>query len=661
MLKRVILFAFFLLAAGAGQAQERAFVDNFRLLDHQGRSHELYYHQDAAAIVLMIHGNGCPIVRAAWPGFAQIRDAYADRTVRFFLLNANLQDDRAAIAEEAERYGIDVPILDDETQLIAESLGVTRTAEVLVIDPESWEIAYRGPINDRVGYERQRKAAQAHYLKDALDAVLAGKPVAEPVRVNKGCIVNLPGAQNRARHARISYSDTIAPLLRDNCAMCHREGGIGPWAMTDYRMIKGFAPMIREVVRTKRMPPWHADPAIGAFHEDRSLSVEETQTLIHWIEAGAPRGDGPDPLAEMDTAWSDWPLGQPDLIVDLPAFEVPATGVIDYQFPTVKNPLDRDVWVRAVTLLPGDREVVHHALVGTSETVTPPDEVNEDVFSNYLIGYVPGAESYIYPEDTGVLVKAGGEYVFQMHYTPSGKATVDRSKLGVYFHKDKPKHYLRQLVAWDFWIDIPAGARNHEEHAYFEFHRPTVLYYLFPHAHYRGKASRFDLRYPDGRSVPLLSVPNYDFNWQHTYKLKEPLDIPAGAKLIHRTVYDNSAANFANPDPDRAVPWGLQSEDEMLYGSFMFRWADETTDQLNHNKLRADLGQAWGFIDEDMDGRVVRAEMRGRMAQNWDRGDLKSADQDGDQGLSVAEYYAYVVERQRRARAQRESQSGGED
>lgn len=628
-------------AADVTPLVDDSYVDNFVLLDHQGTAHELYYHNDAPAIAIMIQGNGCPIVRNAWSDYKAVRDEFEASGTKFYMLNANPQDDRDDIAEEAAEFGYDLPILKDSAQLISASLDVTRTAEVIVVNPETWQIAYRGPVNDRLGYGQQRAEASEHYLADALRAVSAGEAVATPARSTKGCIVNLKDAHDSEAHAAISYSETIAPILIENCVTCHQSGGIGPWAMTDFDMVEGFAPTIRDVIRTRRMPPWSADPEIGTFHGARGLSLEEEQTLVRWIEAGAPRGAGPDPLAVRESTATEWPLGPPDLIVEAPAFDVPATGVIDYQFPTAPNPLDRDVWVKAITVVPGDATVVHHALIGSSTEITPPGEGDDgDVFDNYLVGFVPGSESYVYPENSGVLVKAGGEYRFQMHYTPTGRATTDRTRIGLYFHDDPPAHILRQQVAINFNIDIPAGAEAHPEQAYFEFDHPAEIYLLFPHAHYRGRSSKFDLHYPDGTVETILSVPRYDFNWQHNYALEEPIRVPAGTRLVHETIYDNSEKNFANPDPTRNVPWGLQSADEMLYGSFFFRWSEETRDHPVHDPLQFGLRQFYGFADADMDGRLSVSEMGPDMRASWDAGRLKPADLDKDEALSFEEFYS---------------------
>jgi mono/diheme cytochrome c family protein len=552
-------------------------VDNFRLLDQRGVSHELYYLSDAKAVVLMVHGNGCPIVRNALPTLKELRDQYQARGVEFLLINSNLQDDRDAIAQEAAEFGIDFPILVDDLQLIGESLAVTRTADVFVIDAKTWKVMYRGPIDDRLSYGAQRPAAKKHYLADALDAVLAGKPVEIATAEAPGCLVDLPERDRRAAHAQISYSAQIAPLLADRCVACHRPGGIGPWAMTSYEKVRGFAPMIREVVRTKRMPPWHADPHYGAFVGDRSLSSEEAKTLVHWVEAGAPRGSGPDPLASLDRTWSEWTLGKPDLIVEIPAFQVPATGVVEYKYPQVVNPLGRDVWVRAIEIIPGDRSVVHHVLAGVDDPAENTSRNTAEQIGQFG-GYAPGKPAFPYPPDTGILLRQGASFRFQMHYTPNGKVSTDVTRVGYYFADHAPKYPLHVKMLAKYSLSVPPNTKAYTESVEHVFYRAVVIYSLVPHAHLRGKAAKFTAYYPDGHQEILLSVPKYDFNWQTTYLLKSPKLMPAGTRLVFDMTWDNSAQNPANPDPTRTVRWGDQTWDEMNAGWIRFRYADETAD-----------------------------------------------------------------------------------
>src|SRR5688572_18294927 len=200
-------------------------VDNFRLLDQSGTSHELYYLSDMKAVVIMVHGNGCPIVRQALPALREVRDKYKASGVEFLLLNSNLQDNRDAVAKEWQEFGVELPVLLDEAQLIGESLGVVRTSEVFVIDPKGWKLVYRGPMDDRLSYEKQRPA-QKHYLADALDATLAGKPVKVSKADGVGCIVNFPERERKQSHSKISYSKEIAPMLKEKCVACHQVGGV---------------------------------------------------------------------------------------------------------------------------------------------------------------------------------------------------------------------------------------------------------------------------------------------------------------------------------------------------------------------------------------------------------------------------------------------------
>ncbi len=538
-------------------------VDNFRLLDHTGASRELYYLSDMKAVVLMAHGNGCEAVRKTLPELQALRQKYQAQGVELMMINSNLSDSRASIAKAAKAQGIELPILLDETQIIGESLGLKANGELLVVDTKGWKVAYRGPLD----------AGGTPHAANAIDAVLSAKPVAhavvKPARA-KGCELKFPNAERRQAHAKISYEKTIAPLLIDNCVTCHRQGGIGPWQMTSYDMVKGFSPMIREVVRTERMPPWHADAPHDVFSNDRSLSNEEIRTLVHWIEAGSPRGSGSDPLAELKKQWPEWELGEPDLIVEIPAFDVPATGVIPYQMPMVDSPLQDDTWVRAVDFQPGDRTVLHHiiATMGTSA-----ESVRD---GGSLGGYVPGAGPMVVPEEAGVLIKKGAKFFFQMHYTVSGKPARDASRMGLYFRKDAPKYQMRSAVMLKPTLKIPANTKAHTESASKTFEHDVIVYNLLPHSHFRGKASNFIATYPDGREEILLSVPNYDFNWQTTYELKTPKLLPAGTKVTHSTTWDNSAQNKANPDPNRVVPWGPQTWDEMLYGVVRYRYVDES-------------------------------------------------------------------------------------
>ena len=631
-------------------------VENFSLLDQHGEAHELYYYSDASAVVLIVQGNGCPIIRNALPDIKGVRDQVSDDVV-FLMLNANPQDDRESISAEASEWEIDFPILVDESQLIARSLEISRTAEAFVFNPRTWDIAYRGPVNDRLGYERQKATAEQHYLVDAINAVEADEQPMAAGEGAKGCLINIEPANEE-----VSYVSDVAPILEQRCMNCHVPDGIGPWVMSSYDMIKGFSPMIREVVRTNRMPPWHADPHIGSWRNDRGLTVDERRTLIDWIESGSPRGEGADPLPAIvadikEESNIEWPLGEPDFIVDVPPYEVPATGVVDYQnYDIISENLKEDVWVRSIDVRPGDANVVHHLLVGTVE---PGGSGRGGVFDNYLGGYAPGARRSDMPENMGVFVEAGSKFAVQMHYTPYGKATLDETQIGVYLFDEPPENVLRHGVVIDYRLQIPPNTKAHEESSYIEFDKDALLYTVLPHSHYRGKSSKFEVEYPDGQREVILSVPNYDFNWQTGYAFVEPLDVPAGSKLIHSTVYDNSKQNFANPDPNATVTWGLQSWEEMLYGDFAFQWKDETSSSRIHDNLKFRTAQMMGSLDSDMDGGLELDELQGRMAQQLTAA-FDNFDANQNDALELEEFYAYrqYVEKMRQeARARRQAEA----
>ena len=533
-------------------------VENFRLMDHQGASHELHYFADAPAIVLMTHSTSCSTMPQSLQSLTSLQTQFSPAGAEFMLINSDLRDRRTTVA--ASVADADLPLLLDPTQIIGESLGADTAGETLVVNPRDWTLAYRGDVTG---------AAQAVAQLVAGDEVsVDSQPVA-----SADCAVDFPELARRAEHKNISYAKTIAPMLNDNCVSCHREGGIGPWAMSDYNMVRGFSLMIREVVRTQRMPPWHADPHVGEFSNDRSLSNDEIRTLVHWVEAGAPRGEGADLLAENSQSWPIWAMGEPDVIIDIPPEDVPASGVVDYKYKMVTNPLDKDVWVKAAEIIPGDRSVLHHVITSFGELETEGRRAGrlKRGTGGGLGGYVPGAEGKPFPDDTGILLPAGATIEFQMHYTPAGLATTDASRMGLYLHEEPPEHKLDNMVLLNPRILIPAGAPNHSEVMVRTFDQDVLVYSLLPHAHYRGKASEFVAHFPDGTQETLLSVPRYDFNWQTNYDLKEPRFLPAGTKMVHRTWWDNSARNPANPDATRDVPWGQQSWDEMLFGSVRYR------------------------------------------------------------------------------------------
>jgi len=406
-------------------------VPNFGLHDQNGAFHNLYYYSDAKAVVLYVQGNKCPIVRNAITDIRSVRREFRDQGVEFLMINSNVQDDRASIATESEEFDIDFPILKDDAQLVAEALQLHRTAEAIVIDPYSWSVVYRGPINDRIGYESQKNDADQHYLSDALNAHLSGEEIAETYVKGKGCLIKRLHDDDED-FSSISYADDVAPILVDKCMSCHVEGGIAPWQMKNYETVFGWSLMMREVIRTKRMPPFHADPETDNINHDIALTNDELKTIVHWIDAGAKKDGDRDPLAEYKAKAPKWELGEPDLVVQLNEEEIPATGIIDYRYQEHEVNIDQDIWATGFQILPGNREVLHHVLI----SVIYPDGFLEPIdrsspwLDGLLAAWAPGGETETFPEHTGRIIPKGSKLHFQMHYTTNGKAQNDQSTVG---------------------------------------------------------------------------------------------------------------------------------------------------------------------------------------------------------------------------------------
>ena len=415
-------------AMGQGTAQadapaaRPAMVEDFVLPDQNLLARQLYRMGDAKAVVLITYASGDAAVRAEAPGWMALKAAYAPRGVEFLMLASKLGETRPKVNADAKAAGLDMPILFDYQQLIGEGLGVTRAAEVIIIDPRTWTVAYRGAATG---------AAGEAWAKTAIEGLVSGAKVAMAPHAPRGAAIAFPERGKAASFAKISYAKTIAPIIEKKCATCHQPGGIGPMTLTNYEMIKGFSPMIREVIRTDRMPPYHADPSVGKFHDDKSLTPQQIKTLVHWIEAGAPRGEGEDPLAQVKFAAPEWPLGKPDLVLDIPAYEIPETGIVDYQRPAVAWPLTEGRWLRASTVKVEQRQGVHHILTGYMKEMPADGQGNESRWGASLGGYAVGAESTISPDDVGTYIPGGGAVGFQNHNTPFGKAATDRSKIAL--------------------------------------------------------------------------------------------------------------------------------------------------------------------------------------------------------------------------------------
>ena len=377
-------------------------------------------------------------------------------------------------------------------------------------------------------------------------------------------------AANTSGPGAPTFSKDVAPILYSRCLECHRPGEAGPMAFRSYQEVRPWAKAIKQQVAQRIMPPWHADPAVNHFSNSRRLSDEEVATVVKWVDAGAPEGKAAD-LPKMPEFTEGWGIGKPDLVVDIGKdFKIPADGVIQYQYFKVDPGFTEDTWIQSAEARPTQRSQVHHILVFVQEGGKRVTRGGEQ-FSDMLIGYAPGVPSITWDTDTAFMVKAGSTFLFQVHYTANGKEATDRSVLGLKIRKDIPKNRALTGSAIQFRLAIPPNESSYEAKASYVFKEDVTMLDLTPHMHLRGKAFKYVLTYPDGHSEELLNVPKYDFNWQLSYVLAEPRQIPAGSKLDVTAWYDNSANNKYNPDPSKTVRWGDQTFEEMMIGFFNYK------------------------------------------------------------------------------------------
>ena len=392
-------------------------------------------------------------------------------------------------------------------------------------------------------------------------------------------LVALP-ALATAQTRTVTYHEHVVPVLQKNCQSCHRPGEAAPFSMLTYQDTRPWAASMKRAVVSRKMPPWHADPSVGHFANDRRLSQEEIDTIARWADGGAPEGDpkkAPAPLTFLE----GWNIGQPDKILEMPqAFSVPATGTIDYQWIVMPTGLEKDTWIEGVEVRPGDRSVVHHVIAfyrrpGSSWLVdakpgipTPKGSGDSEagMSDGAIGGYVPGLPAGRLPAGRAIFLPAGSDIVLQVHYNATGKPTTDRTKVGIVFAKNEVVERSFQIGVVNPGFVIPPGDPSYRVDADTTVDSDVRVIGFTPHMHLRGKSFEFRAVLPDGSREVLLRVPKYDFNWQLTYDLAQERVFPRGTKFEATATFDNSENNKFNPDPKASVRFGDQTWDEMMVG-----------------------------------------------------------------------------------------------
>ena len=376
-----------------------------------------------------------------------------------------------------------------------------------------------------------------------------------------------------------TFAKDVAPILYENCVSCHRPNHLAPMSLITYDDARPWARAVKAKVVAREMPPWGADSSVRAYRNDASLSENEIETIVAWVDGGAPQGQQAD-LPEVPEFAEGWSIGEPDLVFTmLEPFEVPADGTVPYSYVTVPTNLQDDTWISAHEFRPGDRRVLHHVIAQVLEDDGQPasaqvslrrDRSRRRAQGARIGGYVPNRLGTVYEDGVAVKLPAGADIEAQMHYTTIGEPTFDQSSWGVVLAKTAPSERRRAgggQVA-NLMFRIEPGSPSYEVRASRKIDEDLYLDNMMPHMHVRGQSAKYIVKFPDGREEIALWVPNYDFNWQLRYQLEEPIFMPAGSTLEAVFTYDNSSNNRFNPDPTAEVGWGDQTWEEMMLGYY---------------------------------------------------------------------------------------------
>lgn len=522
------------------------------------------------AYVFVFTTTQCPIVKKLFPKLKQLFKDYRDKEVVVVSVNVGPSDTIRDMAAQAIEFEAPFYFVKDYDQSVAQSLGVTRTPQCVILDSQ-YQIRYRGRFDDQFRIGGTKPTIGRADLQSALDEVLAGKRVTVPETTVDGCAISKPPAP-RSDTGTTFYKD-ILPIIHKKCAGCHRENTATPFALQTLDDINSNIEMIREVVRDQTMPPWYANSQHVIFQNNCSLSKEESDKVLAWIDSPRVLGDPQDAPPMPKSADSKWRIGTPDLVITmLEQHTIPETGFIPYKYVLLPHVFFNETWVEAFEIRPENPAVVHHCNMAYATSAGASDET-------FITGYVPGGQ----PMDLGRFsnnvaykIPAGSALGLQVHYTTTGKKEKCRIQVGLRFPKNTIKKQLYHFVLDPRGWTIPPHDPAFKIEASKTLKHNADLLGLFTHMHVRGRDMTFYAKGIDDKSEILLQIPNYNFEWQLGY------EIPPGTKLLPKGTqvkaiahFDNSDFNPYNPDPTKGVGYGPQTVDEMFNGYVFYVDQDE--------------------------------------------------------------------------------------
>jgi mono/diheme cytochrome c family protein len=509
----------------------------------------------------------CPIVQRYLPRVGELARAHAADGVVTLVVNVGPGDAFVdAVGDVAQKAPAAV-FGKDFDHALARACGVDRSAAAVVLDGER-RVVYRGRVDDQHGYSSSRAAASRDDLAQAVRDVLAGAAVAVPETAVSGCRLTPPAAPAPATPP--TWARDVAPVLHRHCVECHRPAGEAPFPLLEEAHAKKHAAMIAEVVEQGRMPPWYGDSRHGTFANRRALTDGERDTLRAWVAAGMPGGDPREAPPPPALPAGDWRIGEPDLVVAMKSpVRLPAEGPIPYQYFLLPYRFEHDTWVEAVEIRPDNERSLHHCNLAR---VKLGEKFSQEGF---VTGYVPGGDPLVMDPGVAVRIPAGTVLALQAHYVATGEVEQDRIRVGLRYPRAKVDKEMQVAICADFRFAIPPGAMAHPVRASRTLRDDAVGIGMFVHMHLRGRDMVAVATAPDGTEETLLLVPNYNFDWQQSYRW------PAGTKTFARGTrlqalahFDNSRWNPFNPDPAVTVRFGQETTDEMMY-LFVFWYAQQ--------------------------------------------------------------------------------------
>lgn len=565
---------------------------DFTLLDHVGTIHQLSRKSGKRAIVIVGHGLSCPIVQKLSLPLNELNRKLSSQGVELLMLNANTGDNREDIIREAGEYGLKVPVLLDPSQVVARSLGMTRTAEAVVIDTRDWRIVYRGPINDRLDYGVDKQEARNEYLQNVLTRLLNGDRLEFTSQEAKGCLISF----EKVDHA--TFNRHISAIAVRKCLNCHHESKKFPPYFDSYEKLRSWSAMIRETIMTDRMPPFSADPLYGKYSNDLSLTPEEKRLFIGWIDNGAPRGEGSaDALKTFKPFEAQIFKGRAPIFtakMKEPA-PIPARGEVEYKFFEIAGPVPEDLWVEGMHVETTNARQLHHeALMVTPKPlehylkiVEPKRKAidiskNEDGdIANYTLlamGADAAAEKdphyvrtqvwglgkkqpFAYKRNAVLFIPKGYYLILETHYMGTGKSESEQTTIHFYGQKNRPlnKKPFKSLLVRTGDINIPPHDPMFVvQTPFYKFEKDIEVISFLAHLHMRGRSIRLEEKDPNGNTRIVMSIPNYYYGWQTGTGLipDPPLLIKSGSSVRAVCVYDNSRFNPNNPDPTKTIHFG---------------------------------------------------------------------------------------------------------